>query len=164
VEHNWRITNVVKEFIEENGIEASIDIDEDEDSSFTIFSTASESGSLRTIINVDEESGHFMMYVIYTDEIIPKKYANEVLKYVNHINLHTKIGAFHIFKYEGDSFLRHYQGLLGDDMEIGESLIYNMLLEAVDAIQMRVPQLKSILHDGKKLGDIFQDSAQLFLD
>jgi hypothetical protein len=49
-------------------------------------------------------------------------------------------------------------------MEIGESLIYNMLLEAVDAIQMRVPQLKSILHDGKKLGDIFQDSAQLFLD
>ena len=159
MEHNWRITNVVKEFIEENGIEASIDIEEDEDSSFTIFSTASESGSLRTIINVDEESGYFMMYVIYTDEIIPKKYTDEVLKYVNHINLHTKIGAFHIFNYEGDAFLRHYQGLLGDDMEIGESLIYNMLLEAVNAIQVRAPQLKSILHDGKKLGDIFPDGA-----
>jgi len=157
MEHNWRITNVVKEFVEENGIEASIDIDEDDDSSFTIFSTACEAGSLRTIINVNEETGYFMMYVVYTDDTIPKKHMDEVLRYVNHTNLHTKIGAFHIFKHEGESFLRHYQGLLGDDMEIGESLIYNMLLEAVNAIQIRAPQLKSILHDGKKVGDIFQD-------
>jgi len=157
MEHNWRITNVVKEFIEENGIVASMDIDEDDETSFTSFSSGSEVGSLKTVISVDEESGYFMMYVIYADEIVPPKLMNETLKFINHANLYTKIGSLHIFKYEENQYLRHYQGLLGDDMEIESGLIYNMLFEAIQALQIRVPQFKSILHEDKKVGDIFKD-------
>lgn len=155
MEHNWRITDVVKEFIEENGINASMDIDEDESSSFAIFTTSSEVGSLRTVISVDENSGYFMMYVIYTDDTVPENKMNEVLKYINNANLHTKIGTFHVFKFEDRSLLRHYQGLLGDDMEISTSLIYNMLFEAVDAIKIRAPQLKQILHNNKSSDEVF---------
>lgn len=157
MDHNWRITRVVQEFVEENDIKANIEIDEDDDSSFTIFSTSSDAGSLRTIISIDEDSGYFMMYVILAEQTIPEDKIQETLRYINHANLHTKIGAFHIFKHQGDNYLRHYQGLLGDDMEIDAHLIYNMLVEAVDALQMRAPQLEQILHEGKRTEDIFVD-------
>ncbi len=134
---DMRLTSALQEFVDENNIGQEIDIDEEKNESYLFFTTDSEIGKLQSCIQVSEDSGYIMVYLIDFKNKIEKKNKSAVLDKINLINLVTKIGSFQLFNdEESDSdYIRFYLGFPADDVEVNETVIYNLLAECLEAIK-----------------------------
>lgn len=134
---DMRLTSALQEFVDENNIGKEIDIDDGKDQSFLFFTTDSEIGELVSCIQVSEDSGYIMIYLIDFKNKIEKKNKNAVLDKINLINLVTKIGSFQLFndKDSDSDYIRFYLGFPADDVEVNETVIYNLLAECLVAIK-----------------------------
>lgn len=134
---DFRLTAALQDFIEENNIGNDIKIDAASKEAYVFFDTGSKFGKLQSSIQIDENNGYIMIYLIDFQHSIIKDKKSNALEKINEINLETKIGCFQLFNYEDSEYIRFYLGFPADDVSVNETVIYNLFVECIQAFELR---------------------------
>ena len=155
---SMRITDVVVEWLEFQEWEERPEVNEEEQTRSTGFSTRlSDDFSVSSYFEVAEKACFFKFFMYFLDTKIPASKVEEVIKFVNLVNINCPIG--HLAVIPDDRVLRYYAALDVEDSAFEIQHITNILNAGNRTMAARLPQFMAICFGGKNAEEALEIEA-----
>lgn len=156
---NMRITEVIVQWLEGMEWEDRPEVDEEEQTSSTSFAhTVGEDFKVTCYVEAVEKIEFIKLFMYFTDSKIPESKMDEVIKFVNAVNVGIPIG--HLAVVTDDRILRYYAGIDVEDAAFEPQHITNMLGAGLRALKYRLPQFMAICFGGKTAEEALEIEAE----
>ena len=143
-----RLTGTVIQWLENEEWEERPEVDEEKlTSSLGFKHTVSDDFSVQCYFEVAEKAGFFKLFMYFLDSKIPASKIDEVVKWVNLVNIGLPVG--HFVAIPDDRTLRFYAGIDVEDASFEPQHISNMLKAGLQNMEYRLPQFMAICFGGK---------------
>lgn len=138
-----RINDVLVQWLENNEWEERPEANaEEQTSSIEFRHKIGDDFSASCYFEVDENTCFFKLFMYFLDSKIPEKKLDEVIKFVNLVNLTNSIG--HLAVIPDDRILRYYAAIDIEDATIETQHISNLLGAGLGTMARRLPQYMAI--------------------
>lgn len=155
---SMRITDVIVEWLKEKGWEERPELDEENQSSSTVFSyNISDDLSVTCFLDAAEKAGFIKLTMYFLDPKIPKAKLDEVIKYTNEVNVRNVVGQLAVME---DKTLRWYSGIDVEGTAIETRLIENLLDAGLSTMKRRLPQFMAVCFAGKTAEEALEIEAE----
>ena len=156
---SMRITEVIVKWLEEQEWEERPEVDEEEQTSSTGFGhSISEDFSARCFLEAAEKAGFIKLYMYFDDSKIPASKVDEVIKYVNLVNVGIPIGLLSVLPEK--KVLRFYAGIDVEEAALEPRHITNLLNAGLRTLELRLPQFMAICFGGKTAEEALEIEAE----
>jgi hypothetical protein len=156
---SMRITEVIVKWLEEQEWEERPEVDEEEQTSSTGFGhSISEDFSARCFLEAAEKAGFIKLYMYFDDSKIPASKLDEVIKYVNLVNVGIPIGLLSVLPEK--KVLRFYAGIDVEEAVLEPQHISNLLSAGLRTFELRLPQFMAICFGGKTADEAMEIEAE----
>ena len=150
-----RLTDVVVKWLEGEEWDERPDVDEENQTSSTSFSIqVSEDFSVKGYFDTNEKSCVIKLFLYFVDSKIPVSKLEEVLKWVNLVNIGLGIGQLAVIP--DDRILRYYASIDVEDASLEPSHISNLMGAGFRVMEFRLPQFMAICFGGKTAEEALQ--------
>jgi hypothetical protein len=144
---DWKLTNVIAQWFEEQEWEERPEINEEDETSSTYFGYKTGDFSLKCYFAAAEKPVFFTMYIYFMDTKIPEAKIPEVLKWLNLVNCSYPLGTLHFV--HDDRIIRCHHGMDYDDATFETQHISNVFNILKSIMEYRLPQVLAICFGGK---------------
>ncbi len=150
-----RLTNTLIEWLEAEKWEERPEVnEEDQTSSLSFTHSIGEDFSVTCHYELFEKPSIFKVFMYFQDSKIPVAKIDEVVKWVNMVNIGIPIGHFAVMN--DDRVLRYYAGIDVEDAAFETKHISNMAGAGIQGLKYRLPQFMAICFGGKTAEEAFE--------
>jgi hypothetical protein len=143
-----RLTDTLVEWLVGAEWEERPEIDDENLTSSTEFKYRLDNDlSVKGFFEIVEKAGFFKLYMYFFDTKVPAAKLDEVIKYVNLVNIQTPVGSLIISPSE--RVIRFYTAIDFEDAAFELKHISNVLSAGLRTMELRLPQYMAICFGGK---------------
>jgi hypothetical protein len=145
---SMRITEVIVKWLEEMEWEERPEVDEEDQTSSTGFGhSVTDDFSVMCYLDATEKAGFIKLFMYFNDTKIPASKMDEVIKFVNLVNIGIPIGLLAVLPEK--KVLRFYASIDVEEAALEPRHISNLLGAGLRAMEKRLPQFMAICFGGK---------------
>jgi hypothetical protein len=159
---SMRVNDVLVNWLELKKWEERPEVDEENQSSSThVKHKIGDGFTVNCFITADEDAGMIKFFWYFLDSKIPASKLEEVIKFVNLVNIEIGIGHFAVIPDDtGDpTYLRFYDAIYAWNAAIELQHISNLHDAGIGAMSSRLPQFMAICFGGKTAEEALEIEA-----
>lgn len=145
---NMRITETIVNWLEEMEWKERPEVDKEKQASSTGFTySVNDDFSVKCYLDAAEEAEFINLFMYFVDSKIPESKINEVIKFVNLVNVEIPIG--HLAVIPDDRQLRFHAAIDVEEAALEPRHISNLIGAGLRTMERRLPQFMAICFGGK---------------
>ena len=143
-----RITDVIVQWLEMQEWEERPEVDEENQTSSTGFDhSVNDDFSVTGYLDAAEKAGFIKLFMYFNDTKIPASKIDEVIKFVNLVNVGIPIGLLAVIP--SKKVLRFYAAIDVEEAALEPRHISNLMGAGLRTMERRLPQFMAICFGGK---------------